>query len=128
MWKIFISFIKRILKTHADQMEAERMAVIAFDLATQANPSVREMVANRLKADGFDGLRGGSTCECLLGEEFMECDDFEVQYCQAGYNVKCTSSSCMYEPKDHSHIQLKKTEEEIKNGNTYIYSPRQCIG
>ena len=49
--------------------------------------TVREIVADYLKRRGYDGLYGGLygeyDCECLLGGEFMNCD--EPHDCKPGY-------------------------------------------
>lgn len=51
-----------------------------------STPTVREMVAAALRAQGFDGLYTNE-CACLI-DDLMPCD-LAVMACHAGYKVPC---------------------------------------
>ena len=54
-----------------------------------STPTVREMVATALKAQGFDGLYNINECACLIGD-LGPCGEIQ-EHCQAGYKVPgCT--------------------------------------
>jgi hypothetical protein len=76
------------------------------------NPSVREMLAEQLKAGGYNGLFDGFECVCSVDDNFMVCMDADnIPSCKAGYKVYC-ENDCDQDVDDHYHIQLDKPKKE----------------
>lgn len=83
----------------------------------QPTLTVREIVAETLKRDGYDGLvrdgfaPGGGDCFCMLAD-LMNCDG-EYDYCEAGHAVPCPGpKDCIYDG-DCSGVHIRSTSDEM---------------
>ncbi len=74
---------------------------------SKRNPTIREMVEHRLRADGFDGLwQCGGECACELGDLFP-CGEPNSN-CNAGYRGPCTGMGCAADGDCDFHIGPNK--------------------
>ncbi len=68
-----------------------------------ANPELAQIVRERLKVLGFDGLYDPGECACLL-DDLMPCDDPQMS-CTAGYKAPGNSEF-------NYLVQAKKSKTE----------------
>ena len=59
--------------------------------------TLRDIIADWLKQQGFDGLYDdplrGRGCGCGLGDDFMPCDGDTAWYCRPGYKGPATDGN-----------------------------------
>jgi len=60
-----------------------------MDAKTVEAPTVKEIVAEYLKAHGYDGLYADD-CGCLLEDDLMPCGLERIDGCRPGYKRPCT--------------------------------------
>ena len=77
-----------------------------MDAKTVEAPTVKAIVAEYLKAHGYDGLYDDD-CGCLLEDDLMTCSRDGLDACQPGYKQACTcGEGCEW------HVGPEKQEEE----------------
>lgn len=57
--------------------------------------NIKEIVADYLKANGYDGLHYEDDCSCDL-DDLMPCQCANETYCKPGYKVVCNSGCGEY--------------------------------
>jgi len=77
--------------------------------------TVKEIVTEYLKANGYDGLCGFE-CGCLIGDGLMTCAEMEmgdqIPDCVPGYKAPCDPSTCPAFGECEWHVSAVKPETE----------------
>lgn len=77
--------------------------------------NVKEIVADWLKAAGYDGLwNEDGECGCAVGDDFMPCGCESVTECVGGFKIKCNPETCAADGDCKYHIGPEKDKEEVK--------------
>ena len=76
--------------------------------------NVREIVAEWLKANGFDGLYGYD-CGCTV-DDLMPCSSEGLERCEAGYKTKCDPEHCAADGDCDFHIGPAPEKPEKESG------------
>lgn len=72
-----------------------------------SNPTIKEIVAQYLKANGYDGLYNEcGECACLIGD-LAPCGEMSGE-CVSGYKAKCDDDGCGCCTDNGWHIQAEK--------------------
>lgn len=73
-------------------------------------PNLKELVAEKLKADGFDGFYNeDGECACEVSDLFP-CGEPSMTGCRAGYKGPCDASNCANGGGCNFHIWGTKPE------------------